>query len=49
MKKIKSLVLLALTTLIWSCSNGLESAAKQQMEETMKELAKDPLSYTDIG
>ena len=44
MKKIKSLVLLALTTLIWSCSNGLESAAKQQMEETMKELAKDPSS-----
>ena len=44
MKKIKSLALLALTTLICSCSNGLESAAKQQMEETMKELAKDPSS-----
>lgn len=27
-----------------SCSNGVESDAKQQMEKTMKELAKDPSS-----
>ncbi|MBR2153965.1 MAG: hypothetical protein IJ901_05060 [Bacteroidaceae bacterium] len=30
--------------LITSCSNGVEKDAKQQMEKTMKELAKDPSS-----
>ena len=29
---------------MFGCTNGLESEAKKQMEETMKELAKDPSS-----
>ena len=44
MTKIKFVMFLFVAVLISSCSKGLESAAKEQMEETMKELAKDPSS-----
>ena len=44
MKKVKLVTCLFVAMLITSCSNGLESAAKEQMEKTMKELAKDPSS-----
>lgn len=33
-----------LSSLFLACSNGVEKNAKQQMEQTMKELAKDPSS-----
>lgn len=42
MKRIVLFTLLA--ALITSCSKSVESDAKQQMEKTMKELAKDPSS-----
>ena len=44
MNKIKFLLSIFLLVLMCSCSNGLEKAAKRQMQETMKELAKDPSS-----
>ena len=44
MKKVIFVTCLFVAMLISSCSNGLESAAKEQMEKTMKELAKDPSS-----
>ena len=44
MTKIKEITCLFALLLIISCSKGLESAAKEQMEKTMKELAKDPSS-----
>ncbi len=44
MTKIKFVMCLFIAILISSCSKGLESAAKEQMEKTMKELAKDPSS-----
>lgn len=44
MTRIKEIMCLFALLLIISCSKGLESAAKEQMEKTMKELAKDPSS-----
>ena len=44
MKKMKLAWGLLVLVLIASCSTGLESDAKKQMEKTMKEIAKDPSS-----
>ena len=42
MKKLT--LFLICSILLTACSNGVEKDAKQQMEQTMKELAKDPSS-----
>ena len=42
MKKIALFMFCSI--LLTACSNGVEKDAKQQMEQTMKELAKDPSS-----
>ena len=40
----KMALFVVLSSLFLACSNGVEKNAKQQMEQTMKELAKDPSS-----
>lgn len=42
--KIASLFICLSLVSLYGCSSGLEGEAKKQMEETMKELAKDPSS-----
>ena len=46
----KSFIGVLILALFTSCSSGVESDARQQMEKTMKELAKDPTSVriTDV-
>lgn len=44
-KRIARLLMIGVSSIsLVSCSNGFETKAKQQMEQTMKELAKDPSS-----
>ena len=44
-KRIARLLMIGICAiLLVACSNGFEIKAKQQMEQTMKELAKDPSS-----